>query len=76
MRRLRAGKAWGPDLWSPDELHMLPKRAYTHMAGIMSQAEAAGRWPEQLRITQVSLIEKEGATHEGKLRPIGVLPYF
>ncbi len=42
----------------------------------MNQAEAEGRWLEQLRVTQVSLIDKEGATREGKLRPIGILPYF
>ena len=46
------------------------------MAASMNNAEKEGRWPEQLRVTQVSLIPKEGACHEGKLRPIGILPYF
>ena len=76
VRRLRNGKALGPDGWEPNELRALPRRAYAQMAAIMNNAEKEGRWPEQLRVTQVSLIPKEGACHEGKLRPIGVLPYF
>ena len=36
VRRLRTGKALGPGLWSPEELRMLPKRAYAQLAGTMS----------------------------------------
>ncbi len=42
----------------------------------MNKAEIDGEWPEAIRIAIIASITKEGATNEGELRPIGMLPYI
>ncbi len=42
----------------------------------MNEAELDGEWPEEIRIAIIALMTKEGASHEGELRPIGMLPYI
>ena len=69
-------EAAGLDHWRPDELQQLPHEAFEQLADFCRRCEIAGKWPEALRGFTVALIHKPKATHEGALRPIGLLPYI
>lgn len=73
LRRAR-GKAMGPAQWQMSELRALPAVFHVGLARIFNHAERRGRWPSELRHVTVALLTKEGATHEGQLRPIGLTP--
>ena len=66
-------KAHGLDHWGPEELR-LPDDLLWSLARHLNRFEAAGEWPESLRQVLVALNPKDGATHEGQLRPIRLLP--
>jgi hypothetical protein len=69
-------KALGPDFWSPHELRELPDSWLAALCELLTSFERAGRWPKDLSRSFVALIPKQGASHEGQLRPIALLPYI
>ena len=74
LMRMSAKKARGLDHWGPEELRALPVEMLGALACVMNKMECEGRWPEALRQVVVALNPKPKATHEGQLRPIGLLP--
>jgi len=73
LKRAR-DKAMGPDQWQVSELRALPAPFLTGLARIFTNAERAGRWPDAMKQVTVALLPKDGARHEGQLRPIGLTP--
>ena len=74
INRLADGKAKGADSWSPAELRALTKGHLKALAVILNRIEKERRWPSGMGPVVV-LIPKDGAEHEGQLRPIAILPY-
>ena len=75
LARLSDRKACGPDHWRPAEIRALPEIFRMQLLDIYHAAEARGTWPPAFAGSLTALIPKEGARHEGQLRPIGLLPY-
>ena len=75
IKKMKAGKAKGPDGWSPQELGALPNAWTDQLAKFYNQWEHNGHWPPAIKRSVIALIEKPGATTEGQLRPIGILSY-
>ena len=67
-------KACGLDGWRPSELYALPAKAKQQLIDYFHHAEALGEWCPQMKHILIAPIPKAGATHEGQLRPIGILP--
>ena len=51
-----------------------PRKAKQHLIDYYHHAEQMGYWGPQMRRVLIALIPKPGATHEGQLRPRGILP--
>ena len=45
LKRPKAGKAKGPDGWSPKELEALPEAWTDQLAAFYNQGEVEGHWP-------------------------------
>ena len=76
LKRLKSGKAKGPDGWTPRELEALPPKWTDQLARFYNKWEEQGAWPPSIRSAVVALIEKPGAKSEAQLRPIGILSYI
>eukprot|EP00972_Heterocapsa_arctica_P042667 6290114-Heterocapsa_arctica.AAC.1 len=63
-------KAKGFDARSPAELRALSQTHIQGLADILNNVEEGKRWPEGMNPP------KDGAGHEGQLRPIAMLPYI
>ena len=74
LKHLLKNKSLGPDHWHPHEVRFLLNMYQVKLIEILHQVEKEGRWPENLRYSTVTLTPKPKATHEGQLRPIGLLP--
>eukprot|EP00972_Heterocapsa_arctica_P039136 5764200-Heterocapsa_arctica.AAC.1 len=74
VNNLADGKAKGVDGWSPAELRALSRTHIKGLTDILNKVKKYERWPNGLHPT-IALIAKEGAEHEGQLRPIAILPY-
>eukprot|EP00972_Heterocapsa_arctica_P011502 1685662-Heterocapsa_arctica.AAC.1 len=73
VNNLADGKAKG--MWSPAELRALSRSHIKGLTRILNKVEQYERWPHGLHPI-IALIAKEGAGHEGQLRPIAILPYI
>ena len=73
--KLSPDKALGPDHWHPKELLALSTKLKQSLINIIHRAEKEGVWPQGIKKSTIALINKPGATHEGQLRPIGLLTY-
>eukprot|EP00972_Heterocapsa_arctica_P025561 3762618-Heterocapsa_arctica.AAC.1 len=73
VNNLADGKAEGIDGWSPAELRALSRTHIKGLTDIFNKVENNKRWHGLHPI--IALIAKEGAEHEGQLRPIAILPY-
>ena len=76
LRKLSEGKAKGTDGWSPKEILSLPHSWLGKLAEFYNTWEKRGKWPQVLNNSIIALVPKAGATHEGQLRPIGIMPYI
>ena len=74
VRRMSDNKAKGADGWRPSEIAALPMKAKQQLIDYYHHAEQAGYWGPHMQHVLIALIPKPGATHEGQLRPIGILP--
>ena len=75
LRKIPKNKAGGSDHWKPQELLVLPRVLKEALLKWIHRAEREGAWPEGFNVAHIALIDKPGATHEGQLRPICLLPY-
>ena len=76
LKKLKSGKAKGPDGWTPRELEALPPKWTDQLARFYNRWEERGARPPSIRSAVVALIEKPGAKSEAQLRPIGILSYI
>ena len=74
--RFPKGKAGGSDHWQPGELLALPHAYKLGLLRWMVSREQEGVWPHSFNGALIALLDKEGARHEGQLRPICLLPYI
>ena len=74
VRHMSDNKAKGVDGWRPSEIAALPRKAKQQLIDYYHHAEQVGSWGPQMQHVLIALIPKPGATHEGQLRPIGILP--
>eukprot|EP00972_Heterocapsa_arctica_P107123 15783462-Heterocapsa_arctica.AAC.1 len=74
VNNLADGKAKVIDGWSPAELRAISRTHIKGLTDILNRVKKYQRWPHGLHPI-IALIAKEGAEHEGQLRPIAILPY-
>eukprot|EP00972_Heterocapsa_arctica_P015304 2254414-Heterocapsa_arctica.AAC.1 len=74
VNNIADGKAKGVDGWSPAELRALSRTHIKGLTDILNKVDKYKKWTHGLHPI-IALIAKEGAEHEGQLRPIAILTY-